>query len=94
MADETPAWLTKLRQELILRRKLLGLGQRELAQKMGITQSGVSELENRDPFNVSVLILERWVHALHGNMVVTGSFDEIVVTIPAHTLNVRSNRGC
>lgn len=92
MADETPDWLIELRQELILRRKLLGLGQRELADRMGITQSSVSELETRMPFNISVFILQRWIHALRGNMVIGASFDEVTVTIAAHERQFRSER--
>lgn len=68
-----------LRTLLLDRRKLMRIGQRELAQQLGVSQSTVSALENGKAQKVDFDILLAWASALGGRVTVTVDFNEVLV---------------
>jgi transcriptional regulator with XRE-family HTH domain len=55
--------LEAVRRRLVLRRAALGLGQREVAKRMGTTQSALCDLE-RGRHDPRIGTLTRWIEAL------------------------------
>lgn len=68
--------LAELRQET-------GLSQTDLADRMGISQPRVSQLENGDVGQMEVDTLSRYVLALGGHLRLVADFDDRNVTIDA-----------
>ena len=61
-------------------RKSVGLTQEELAESMGITQPGLSKLENQDDMQISTL--RRLIEALGGQL-------EIIAHLPRGDIRIR-----
>lgn len=64
-----------LRQNLVARRKQLGLTQRQLADRMGVRQPMLSQLESGDRPNPTLDTLGLWCRALQGRLDVGVVFD-------------------
>lgn len=70
--------LTNLRQALVIRRNMLGLSQRELADRIGIPQSALSELETGKTASPSLLTYVRWCAALSAEVSIVVQFAPVL----------------
>lgn len=69
----------ELRTSLIIRRKMLALGQRELARRMGTTQAAISDLESGKNPNPTIATITRWATALQATVDLTVTFGEVKI---------------
>lgn len=70
MVEENLAEM-RLEQELATLREKLGITQRELATRMGVTQPAVAKLESGRAKNLELRTLCRWATALGGHLEIT-----------------------
>lgn len=70
MVEENLAEM-RLEQELATLREKLGITQRELATRMGVTQPAVAKLESGRIKNLELRTLCRWATALGGQIEIT-----------------------
>lgn len=78
MTTERQAWKAKtreIRERFTAERKALGINQRELAARMGVNQSSISDLETRD-VDPLVSTIYRWAAALGYNTHITFEYEE------------------
>jgi predicted transcriptional regulator len=62
-------------------REDVGISQTELAQRMGVSQPRISQLEQGDPGQMELDTIRRYIAALGGRMRVIADFDDHDVTI-------------
>lgn len=67
-----------VRVALVMRRLTLGISQRELAPKMGISQSALPHHENATGDDSKVSTLKRWAEALGGTLHMSVTFEDDV----------------
>jgi DNA-binding XRE family transcriptional regulator len=65
-----------VRVALVMRRITLGISQRELAPKMGISQSALPFHENASGDDSKVSTFKRWAEALGGTLHMSVTFDD------------------
>ncbi|WP_436493746.1 helix-turn-helix domain-containing protein [Actinokineospora sp. HUAS TT18] len=64
-------------------RKEIGVSQAEIAERMGVSQPRVSQLENGDVGQMEVDTLSRYVRALGGKLKLVADFEDHGVTVTA-----------
>lgn len=69
----------KLKIKLALLREQHGLTQTDLAERLGMTQPSVSQLESSDDLKLSTLA--KYVHALDGRLEITAVFGDTAVKL-------------
>lgn len=71
--------LERLKIRLAILREQLGLTQMEIAERLGTTQSSISQLENAEDIKLSTVA--KYVHALDGRLQITAVFGDTAVKL-------------
>ena len=77
--DEAAVEREKLKIKLALLREQHGLTQTELAERLGMTQPSISQLENSDDLKLSTVA--KYVHALDGRLEIAAVFGDTTVKL-------------